>query len=580
MAAGVVTTVATDQSNALNAYTVTPLDISILGWTVTNESKAPGLSILAFRQAGVLKFSLSSTPLFSGPSPWFDVTASPFSAKCDGVTDDTVAIQAALTAACAVRSGATVFFPTNTSGSCVVTSLNADNCTGVKLVGGQDTYTGQPASRVMLKFTGATGPLLSLQSTTGVKVQGLFLFSSNAALSGNFIETAHSTTGGDTFADKFFDNTIIGTSSAPAVMLSLDKATDVIVENNLFTGAAVYIKGETSAASYSVNNTIRNNSFQAQPTTAFIQNPDQNWTITGNDFELGTGAPVLQSTGGSINWTSLNFSNNFVGDMSGTGTFTVFSLPATNDAGTAGGAVFLANQVGTTGTNVSTFSIGNNNNGVIIMGNNFGTAGSWATFLTLGTSVGITVGENTYAAINTFLSGTPATGSIFDNTGQTTMYGAVKAASSFQVGSGTAFSGRDGTGTNIASNTVGMPLVFGCNGTATSSQTLFLELPNSATTTCTDTAAASLVSAPLPTAGTVNNLICKAVTGGKVAGSGVMTVRKSGSPQALTCTFGTGTLCTDVTHSFSVAATDNIQIIFTTQATETLANIVCTVEKH
>jgi len=74
-------------------------------------------------------------------------------------------------------------------------------------------------------------------------------------------------------------------------------------------------------------------------------------------------------------------------------------------------------------------------------------------------------------------------------------------------------------------------------------------------------------------AGTLKALIVSAGTGGVNASSGVVTVLKNGSTTTMTCTLGTGTSCTDITHTQAYAAGDLISIQFTTQAAETLANV-------
>jgi hypothetical protein len=81
--------------------------------------------------------------------------------------------------------------------------------------------------------------------------------------------------------------------------------------------------------------------------------------------------------------------------------------------------------------------------------------------------------------------------------------------------------------------------------------------------------------------GTITRLAAHCFTGGRKANSGIFSVRKNGVPQALTCTMGTGTACTDgdQKHNVTVKAGDQISIQFTTQAEETLANCNGGVEK-
>ncbi len=114
-----------------------------------------------------------------------------------------------------------------------------------------------------------------------------------------------------------------------------------------------------------------------------------------------------------------------------------------------------------------------------------------------------------------------------------------------------------------------------CSGTANSSTTLGMQFVPGA---CTSSSTA--VQLPVASAGTLTNLRVRCGTGGKVAGSGVFTLNKNGAGSALTCTVGTGTTCNDTTHSVSVAAGDTMQMVFTTQATETLADCAASWEKQ
>ena len=113
---------------------------------------------------------------------------------------------------------------------------------------------------------------------------------------------------------------------------------------------------------------------------------------------------------------------------------------------------------------------------------------------------------------------------------------------------------------------------FSCTGTASPSTTLSI-----AGGPCTNTTA---IQFSLSSAATIANLRCIAQHGGVNASSGAFTVRKNGVSQAITCTMGTGGTCSDLAHTFSIAAGDAVDIIFTTQSSEVLANIGCTVEKQ
>lgn len=130
-------------------------------------------------------------------------------------------------------------------------------------------------------------------------------------------------------------------------------------------------------------------------------------------------------------------------------------------------------------------------------------------------------------------------------------------------------------GGNLAS------VLFGsCSGTATASQTITLyQLGELSALTCTITGAPGVNTGPItPSAKTVKNLFVVCGTGGVNASSGVFTVFKSGVSTTLTVTVGTGNFANDQTHSFTTVANDRLEIAFTTQAAETLANCTASVE--
>ncbi len=115
-----------------------------------------------------------------------------------------------------------------------------------------------------------------------------------------------------------------------------------------------------------------------------------------------------------------------------------------------------------------------------------------------------------------------------------------------------------------------------CTGTATASSTLGLySLGELAATTCTSTVVN--IGQVMNRAGSLVNLQSIAGTGGVNASSGVFTVLKNGSATTLTCTMGTATSCSDITHSAAFVAGDVISIQFTTQAAETLAGVKASV---
>lgn len=97
--------------------------------------------------------------------------------------------------------------------------------------------------------------------------------------------------------------------------------------------------------------------------------------------------------------------------------------------------------------------------------------------------------------------------------------------------------------------------------------TYFLAPAATATSACTATTGTET---PTPIACTAKNLYAKVRTAGSAAGSGVITLNKGGVATAVTCTMGTATSCSDLTHTVSFSAGDNWSVTETTgQATDT-----------
>jgi hypothetical protein len=519
---------------------------------------------------------------FKGPNPWYDVTDPAWGAKCDGVTDDKAAIQAALTAANSAIHGGTVFVPSGgVAGPCVFASpLVMDNFTNVRVVTGtQGAWPGLAGRRANLMYTGTLSPAISARNCYGCTFDGTYLTASSTGFTGTLLSfDAASGGNGQTANSKVTNSLLSGPSgNSVGVLLSLDQAINIRIENAAFTNAKVAIRGAATTGSFS--NTVSiigpvsfGSGGACSISVADIQNPGFNWTITGNAFEIGNCSPgvqVIGMTSGFVGASGISFTSNFVGDQTGTDpTSTWFTIPPG-----ASGWSFSGNTIGPLSTHSTIFSLGNNAAGVSISGNNFDSGSTIGTFLSLGTGTGVDVGPNSYGMIVTkFLSGTPVSGRIMDNTGKTTIYGVVAASTSLQVGAGTVFTGSQGKGTLILGNTATPPLMFGCTGAAKPATTFFL----SGGSPCN---LGSVYSFPL-SAGSFTNLRCAANDGGVSFSDGVITVRKTGARQPLTCTLGTGTSCSDTIHSFTTVAGDRVDIQVTTQAATTLSQITCTLEKQ
>ena len=115
----------------------------------------------------------------------------------------------------------------------------------------------------------------------------------------------------------------------------------------------------------------------------------------------------------------------------------------------------------------------------------------------------------------------------------------------------------NGSGQFVQS-TVGSIFYAGCGGAITNLGTVVMFGFQFAAQTCTSTTAFQGLGIR---AATVKNLRAYVVsTPSSTPGSGVLSIYKNGSAQAVTCTLGTSTSCSDLTHSFSTAANDQITV--------------------
>lgn len=162
-----------------------------------------------------------------------------------------------------------------------------------------------------------------------------------------------------------------------------------------------------------------------------------------------------------------------------------------------------------------------------------------------------------------------------------TLPGGTNTTAAMVVGTGASL-GASGTGTIVATSVVGgvsAAVLRGyCVGTATSSTTLAMfNFGEISSANCTATATnngAFLANRN----GVFKNLYVSAGTGGTSSSSGVFTLFDNGVAQVVTCTVGTGTTCNDTTHTYTATAGHLYSLRFTTQATETLASLVVSMD--
>jgi hypothetical protein len=140
--------------------------------------------------------------------------------------------------------------------------------------------------------------------------------------------------------------------------------------------------------------------------------------VIGNTFEINaTNASTIGVAGGYTDLTALDFSGNWDGDDVGSAAYTKYVFPA-NTTGS-----FTNNLISATRAAATGFTIGNNSR-MFFTGNTFVPGSTVGTLYSIGTGDILNIGPQNYSTMATFMSGTPATGSIItDNLGLTSVYG-------------------------------------------------------------------------------------------------------------------------------------------------------------
>lgn len=146
-------------------------------------------------------------------------------------------------------------------------------------------------------------------------------------------------------------------------------------------------------------------------------------------------------------------------------------------------------------------------------------------------------------------------------------------------------SGDSGAAEAANDNGGGYPLTNGviklsghCTGTTGSAITGALSGvdPGTAIACATAFAPSTAGGTSIPRVGMMKSLTVTASHVGTNTSSGVVTVYQNGSATTITCTIGTGSSCSDATHSVSVAAGDVISIAYTSQTSDVLAGVTAT----
>jgi hypothetical protein len=356
-----------------------------------------------------------------GGNPWFDVTSSIFNAKCDGVTDDTIPIQAAVAAARLL--GADVRFPNGKT--CVMATssspaINLDEATNMSLLCGTGAGRSRPGGGTTLTceihFTGAPAIAVGARASFGVAINGVTLLA-DGGFTGNIVDTSHfpgdTRCGGspcDTENFNLQNSTIFGATTCTNGA-SMDKTIISNVTNNHFFGCINQLKGPSGSGSYANVIKVLDNDFNGSlGVLCFINNIGEAWDVERNTFEVNNAvASTICNSGGNADAKGFVFKSNWDGDDASAGIATKYVLPAA-----LRGAEISGNTISNVHAATNLFNIGNNSKGVSIFGNTYYVGSSYNVMYTLGTGDEIDIGTNDYQGVtfSTFMSGSPVAGTI------------------------------------------------------------------------------------------------------------------------------------------------------------------------
>jgi len=315
-----------------------------------------------------------------------------FGAEGDGVTDDTAAVQAAITAM-GSASGHLFFPPGDYIMSPLTLSMKANLTLSGQASMVDGIYTnssGAAASRIL--FSGVTtGSCITVDGGYGFGARDLAIVATNASFTGRLLDmrqVAAATVTGLVTLERCF----IGGNSASRYGIGVDLDKNVIsqISRCTITDFQYGVQGLATAGSFSNAVTIEDTLFQNNR-TAHIHNPGESWLLKNNTYEAlsnGQAGSILQDSG--FTCEALTVEGGWLGDVTSVTPSIHFNFLGTA-YGVAIHGVFLG---GTTNATGAYFTAGS---GISISGNSFHGLG---TAVSASAVVKGHVGPNAYVAMS------------------------------------------------------------------------------------------------------------------------------------------------------------------------------------
>lgn len=414
----------------------------------------------------------------------------------NGIADDTIAMQAAITSLNATLGG-TLLIPAGLIVKCL-SSISIGTASHVTIIGEtSSTHAGNFSS--VLRYAGGGGAgtfFIDARNTAGFNLSNLSIDYTSSSFAGSLVDASSQNPGSTVSSGAIISNCHFGPDVSrlgTATLLNLNCHVSPYVTSCYFWRGAPAIVGAATAGQ-NIRTTLINNWFSESDTCPIIEG-GEGWVIQGNSFE-----PRHSGIGQAFSNTNpckgMVWSGNWFGDVTvGSGTVWV-------DATSVEGLVFTGNQIAGLGTIGGVGIKLTSCNGVQVDGNYFQLLDVGINVST--SSTGIKLGSNKFtnvtspvqnssnAIANDFTLGSDGSTSLTTVNSNVGTFGSATQASVVTV---------NGKGlTTAASNVTVTPAIGSITGLATGVGT-FLTTPTSAnlkTAVTDETGSGALVFATSP----------------------------------------------------------------------------------
>ncbi len=198
-------------------------------------------------------------------------------AACDG-TNEATGIQAAITAACALGPGGTLYVPADT---CVFGST-LTLCSGLAIIGSDGTERSAygVAYPHELSYSG-TGTAIDAQDFVGVRLAGVLLRATSASFAGPLLDAD----GIDYLhLDRVSMAAATQAGAATCALVSMNDTSDISIDSSSFTGCGYALKARVLSSNYSNVVRLSHNAFYRSEVCSVL-NPGGAWEVTNNKWQ-------------------------------------------------------------------------------------------------------------------------------------------------------------------------------------------------------------------------------------------------------------------------------------------------------